>query len=65
MAAVGSACVGEHSEGVGGLFGGYPCPLSPAGGHTWSWSIWGLGWELCWCYVPDKITPLFLSSTSR
>lgn len=65
VVAVGSAHVGEHSKGVGGLFGGYPCPLGPAGDHRWSWSIRRLGWELCWCYVPGKIPPLFLSSTSR
>lgn len=38
----GSADVEEHSGNAGGLSGGYLCPLGPANGHTWSWSIQGL-----------------------
>lgn len=47
--------------GVGstvGLSQGSPCPLGPATGDTWSWSIQGLGWELCWSLI--KHPPLLL-----
>lgn len=53
------ACRGAQRS-RGGVVWGYPRPLGTAGARTWSWSIQGLGWEPCWCRVPDKVTPLFL-----